>query len=231
MEQTGSRIALHFSNEGKARTLKFARVICAVPFTMLRQVEGLRALPLSKEKQKAIAEFGYGNNSKVMSGFTERWWRDPAAKLPALSNGSTFTDLPYQCSWETSRGQKGKRGILTNFLGGAPAQQLTTERYDTFRQELARVFPGIENKFDSQRAVMNWQKHPFTHGSYSCPLVGQFTTMLTAAATPELDGRLIFAGEHTSAAFSGFMNGAVESGNRAAREILEPKLNELPKAA
>jgi monoamine oxidase len=76
---------------------------------------------------------------------------------------------------------------------------------------------------------MNWPKHPFVRASYTCPLVGQFTTLLGAAATPELGGRLIFAGEHTSPDFSGFMNGAVESGNRAAREILEPA--ELKKAA
>ena len=54
---------------------------------------------------------------------------------------------------------------------------------------------------------------------------------LEAAPAPELDGRLLFAGEHTSTEFSGFMNGAVESGNRAADEILQPKKSELPKAA
>jgi len=231
IEQSGARMALHFATDSGTRSVKFTRVICAIPFTMLRQVEGVRQLGLNADKQRAIAQFGYGNNSKIVSGFSDRWWRNPAAKLPAPSNGSTFTDLPYQCSWETSRGQKGERGILTNFLGGAPAEHLTPERYATFRKELARVFPGIENKFDGRRTIMNWPKHPLTRGSYSCPLVGQFTTLLAAAATPELEGRLIFAGEHTSANFSGFMNGAVESGNRAAREILEPKKNELPKAA
>ena len=50
-------------------------------------------------------------------------------------------------------------------------------------------------------------------------------TLLEVAPQPELDGRLIFAGEHTSGDFSGFMNGAVQSGNRAAKEILEPKKN------
>jgi len=231
IEQAGARIGLHFTTDGKTRSAKFTRVICAAPFTMLRQIQGVRELPLSAEKQKAIAEFGYGNNSKVMSGFTERWWRNPAVKLPAPSNGSTFTDLIYQCTWETSRGQEGAHGILTNFLGGAPAGQLTAERYATFQQELGRVFPGIENKFDGRRATMNWPKYPFVQGSYSCPLVGQFTTLLAAAAVPELDGRLIFAGEHTSADFSGFMNGAVESGNRAAREILGSGKSELKKAA
>ena len=57
-------------------------------------------------------------------------------------------------------------------------------------------------------------------GSYSCPMVGQYTWVYGAAATPELENRLIFAGEHTSAESPGFMNGGVESGNRAVRELL-----------
>jgi monoamine oxidase len=78
---------------------------------------------------------------------------------------------------------------------------------------------------------MNWPEYKFTRGSYTCPLVGQYTTLLKVAGKPELDGRLIFAGEHTSGEFSGFMNGAVQSGNRAAKEILEPEKTELNKAA
>jgi monoamine oxidase len=45
---------------------------------------------------------------------------------------------------------------------------------------------------------------------------GQYTTMLDVAAEPALGGRLQFAGEHTSGDFLGFMNGGVQSGNRAA---------------
>ena len=79
--------------------------------------------------------------------------------------------------------------------------------------------------------MMNWLEYKFTRGSYTCPLVGQYTTLLKVAGEPELGGRLIFAGEHTAGDFSGFMNGAVQSGNRAAKEILAPKKTELPKAA
>jgi monoamine oxidase len=211
--------------------VKFTRVICTVPFTMLRQVDGVRALALGRKKQEAIAQLGYGNNAKVMYGFTERWWRNPAVKLPASSNGSIFTDLPLQCTWESSRGQAGASGILTNFLGGAGARPFNAERFDKFRDELDRVFPGVAGKFDGKRAVMNWPEYKFTRGSYTCPLVGQYTTLLKVAGEPELDGRLIFAGEHTSGEFSGFMNGAVRSGNRAAKEILEPGKTELNKAA
>jgi monoamine oxidase len=59
--------------------------------------------------------------------------------------------------------------------------------------------------------------------SYSGPLAGQYCTFYENAAKPELDGKLIFAGEHTSMESAGFMNGAVESGERAAKELLGPK--------
>jgi monoamine oxidase len=223
MTQTGANVTLSFATGGSSKEVNFTRVVCALPFTMLRQIEEIKALALGRKKQEAIARLGYGNNAKVMYGFTERWWRNPAVKLPAPSNGSLFTDLPLQCTWESSRGQAGESGILTNFLGGAGAKPFTTERFDRFREELNRVFPGIAAKFDGKRALMNWFEYKFTRGSYTCPLVGQYTTLLNVAGEPELGGRLIFAGEHTSGDFSGFMNGAVQSGNRAAQEILEPK--------
>ena len=230
--QTGSNITLDFATDGGTKSVKFSRVVCTLPFTMLRLVDGIENLALSKKKQAAIAQFGYGDNAKVMYGFTERWWRNSALKLPAASNGSIFTDLPLQCTWETSRGQRGTSGILTNYLGGdAAARQLTPQSLASFHEQLNRVFPGVSEKFDGKRAIMNWPKYKFTRGSYSCPLVGQYTTMLKANSEPELNGRLIFAGEHTSTDFSGFMNGAVQSGNRAAREIIEPKNTELQRAA
>jgi monoamine oxidase len=222
LRERGGKLELHFATQSGTKSRRFSRVICALPFTILREVDGVKKLSLSDAKQRAIAQLGYGTNSKVMSGFTERWWRSAKLKLPAASNGSVFTDLGFQCTWETSRGQKGQSGILTNFLGGNPAGRLSDEDYAKFKINLDQVFPGIGQRFDGNHAIMNWPKNPFVRGSYTCPLAGQFTTLLAAAATPELDGRLIFAGEHTSADFSGFMNGAVESGNRAAGEILHP---------
>jgi monoamine oxidase len=229
--QAGPNLTLDFATDGATKPVKFARAICALPFTMLREIEGVTALGLSKEKQKAIAELGYGHNAKVMYGFTERWWRNAAAGLPASGNGSVLTDLPLQCTWETSRAQTGKGGILTNYLGGSATKNLGGDRGDKFKEELTRIFPGIDGKFDANRAVMNWPEYKFVRGSYTCPLVGQFTTLLEVSAEPELNGRLIFAGEHTAGELSGFMNGAVQSGNRAAQEIIAPKRNQFRKAA
>jgi monoamine oxidase len=67
---------------------------------------------------------------------------------------------------------------------------------------------------------MNWTTNPYSLGSYTCPRPGQVTEFIddNVAATPA--GNMIFAGEHTSAQFSGFMNGAAESGRMAAEQVL-----------
>jgi monoamine oxidase len=86
---------------------------------------------------------------------------------------------------------------------------------------LAAISPAFGSSLDPEtRASFFWGRYPHMLGSYASPRTGQYTTMLEAAPMPELNGRLHFAGEHTSADFLGYMNGAVESGERVAREIL-----------
>jgi monoamine oxidase len=51
--------------------------------------------------------------------------------------------------------------------------------------------------------------------------VGQYTTLLDVAPEPALKGRLQFAGEHTSSEFLGFMDGCVQSGNRASEALIK----------
>ena len=66
-----------------------------------------------------------------------------------------------------------------------------------------------------------WAVYPYTLGSYASCKVGQYTTMLEVAAEPALGGRLQFAGEHTSSDFLGYMNGGVQSGNRASEALIK----------
>ncbi len=197
----------------------FSKTICALPFTMLRggKIAGLKKLGLSKEKLKAIEELGYGNNTKAMIAFKSPIWR----KAEPANNGSTYSDQSFQACWECSRGQEGPSGILVNFLGGKTAVDASPkDRFDTTLSELDKIFPGAEAAYLGKRVMNHWPSQKFMLGSYTCPLIGQVTTMLEHCATPELDGKLLFAGEHTSADFSGFMCGAIESGNRAAKEAL-----------
>jgi monoamine oxidase len=104
-------------------------------------------------------------------------------------------------------------------MGGTRGAQFTSDRLQKFLAELDQVFPGIAAKSDKRSRMMNWPSMRWMKASYSCPLVGQATWIPEAAGAPELDGRLAFAGEHTSVDFGGFMNGGVESGERAAKEL------------
>ncbi|MFD0892759.1 FAD-dependent oxidoreductase [Luteolibacter ambystomatis] len=216
--KTGLRLTFR---HGSQRVVKdAAHVICAIPFTVLRHVEGIDSLGLSAEKKRAIHTFGYGANVKVMWGVKERVWRQESGGRDFYCNGSVVSDLPFQQFWETSRGQKGRSGILTNFIGGTPAANWTAERLKAFPGEAEKVFPALAGQWDGNRAVMNWPKVKWNRGSYSATLVGQYTWAYAASATQELGGALVFAGEHTSPDFGGFMNGGVESGERAAKEVL-----------
>lgn len=218
--EEGSKIKLIFSTDRKGVVASYENVIMTLPFTILRGIEGIFDLKLGDDKKRAIKEMGYGTNLKVMYGFTERLWRQPAGGRDFFCNGSVYADKSFQSVWETSRGQSGDSGIITNFMGGSPGAQYGPERVDQFITELDSIFPGLKAKADGNRTMLNWPSMKTVKGSYSCPLVGQYTWVYGAAATPELDGRLIFAGEHTSAESPGFMNGGVDTGNRAAKELL-----------
>lgn len=217
---TEDGLALSFRTPSGVVDAASDRVVLALPFTTLREVEGIDTLGLSAAKLKSIRELGYGNNAKIMTATRGRPWRSADRRGFSFS-GALYTDKAAQIIWETSRGQKGEGGILTNFLSLEPAEGPPAAAAAAFDTTIAALSEATAGALDtSRRAAMFWAASPFVKGSYAGPLVGQYTTLVDAAATPELDGRLYFAGEHTSARSIGYMNGAVESGERAAREVL-----------
>ena len=208
---------------GVASSQSFDAMILALPFTKLRKVKGLRRLKLSKDKLDFIRKLGMGSNSKIMNGTTSREWQNPAAAgLPAPSNSVFLTDLDFQCMWDTSRAQQqGRAGILTNYLGGRAAESDAKTALKNFRSGLKKMSPKIAESLDPNAvASFFWNTYRFTLGSYTAARPGQYTTILDVAAEPALNGRLQFAGEHTAADFSGFMNGGVCSGERAATDLI-----------
>jgi monoamine oxidase len=201
---------------GTAREIRARHLVLTVPFTMLRDV-GLD-VDLSPAKRLAIDTMGYGTNAKLMIGFGSRPWRETHR-----SNGSIMADLPYQLVWETSRGQAGRSGILTNFTGGRqglavgegePAMQATR-----VVAELERVVPGVAAARADQPAVrFHWPTNPWVRASYTAFRPGQWTTINGAAG--EAEGQIHFAGEHCSIEAQGFMEGGCETGERVADEVM-----------
>lgn len=218
----GDGFRLTFANEGNPPVERnFTRVVLTLPFTRLREVKGLGGLGLSAEKMKVINEQGYGVNSKLMVGTTSRPWQQQLLGINSPLTGTIYSDRGFQIVWDTSAGQQGMGGVLTNFITGAAAKSEESAVLATLESGLASLSPDLASALNTKvRASFFWPNHPHTKASYAGPLVGQYTSFAENGAKAELGNRLFFAGEHTSANFQGFMNGAVESGERVAREIL-----------
>jgi monoamine oxidase len=197
-----------------SQELTAERVVLAIPFTLLREVK--LDLQLPEVKKKAIRELGYGTNAKLMVGFSDRVWR-----AEAQSNGSVMTDLPFQLTWEATRLQPGKGGVLVNFTGGQHGLDIgqgpEAQHAQAFAAALERIYPGVAERRTGE-VRFHWPTFPWTKASYACYLPGQWTTI--AGAEGERVGNLHFCGEHTSMDFQGYMEGGCESGTRVAQEIL-----------
>jgi monoamine oxidase len=118
--------------------------------------------------------------------------------------------------------QPGTGGIITNYFGSRPGVSDASTALDAFKRDLPKMSQKMADSVD-WNAVTSWfwQVYPYTLGSYASAKVGQYTTMLDVASEPALGGRLQFAGEHTSSDFLGYMNGGVESGNRASKALIK----------
>lgn len=214
-QQRDGRYTLGFRRGSASSEVRARRVVLAVPFTTLRRVQLEVDLPAAK--RRAITELGYGSNAKLMIGFDERVWRTRHA-----SAGATFSDLPVQTTWETSRLQQGTAGILTNFTGGrhglALGEGSPKHQADAAVQSLEAIFPGLGSARAGMReARFHWPTHAWTLGSYACFRPGQWTGL--RGAMGERVGNLHFAGEHCALDNQGFMEGGLESGEWAAAAI------------
>jgi monoamine oxidase len=191
------------------------RVVLALPFSLLRQVDLTRA-GFTGPKALAINELPMGTNSKLQLQFTDRHWRSLGG------NGDSYSDTGYQSTWEVTRAQPGTSGILVDYtggtIGGSYGTQPASAYAATFLKQIEPLFPGITKKWNGRATLDVWKTYPWTQGSYSYWKVGQYTRF--SGAEKEAVGSCHFAGEHTSQDFQGYLNGAVESGNRAASEVL-----------
>jgi monoamine oxidase len=207
---------LTFAQGSGTRTVTADKVVLALPFSILRSSVDLSQAGFEPLKLTAIREQGMGTNSKLHVQFTSRFWRAQG------SNGDTFSDTGYQNTWEVTRAQPGKSGILVDYTGGTIGASFGSgtpeSRATQFLAEVEPVLPGATEAWNGLAAIDFWPGYRWTKGSYSFWKVGQYQRF--AGIEGRRQGNCLFAGEHTSIDFQGYLNGAVETGQRAAAEIL-----------
>ncbi len=211
---------LTFQADGASSTEVTADiVVMTAPFTTLRAVD-LEKSGWSTLKRKTIDELGMGTNSKLHFQFDEQVWHE------SHLSGDIVCDLPIQ-SLTVTYPVHGSTGILDNYTGGrAGASYAVSDAHAPAPESIsAPALSDIETLIPGATAAWNGKAYlsfmvadRWALGSYSCPTPGEYSTIFGAARLPE--GKVLFAGEHTSLNFFGFMNGAVETGERAAGEAL-----------
>ena len=206
-------------------------VVLAIPATVIRaKVAPDASLGIAPQTRAAIAGLQYGNNTKTMFQFGSN---EPFAALggdgtayasdPALPNVQVVFPSKTAAS-----GTDPTTPVMVDFGFGERGRQLPSVDPDGmgFLGGYDEIFPGaaaaaIPLLNGELFARAHWPSDPNALGSYTCNQPGYFTTMEGWLGEPA--GNLAFAGEHTDSFhnFQGFIEGAAQSGTRAAEYLLE----------
>lgn len=209
-------------------------VVLTIPFTILRDIN-INLKDITSDKLKCINELGYGMNTKLILSYNGMPWRNK----PNNAMGYLFhKDIVN--GWDSSYNKSSENpyGAYVCYFGGEFSKNLNKKSFknrlapkdhswknelpetdvQNIINELDKVFLNSKNEFQNKHIFVNWIDYPYTKGSYSCYKVGQWSTISGLEIEPI--GNVFFAGEHCSSDFQGFMNGAAETGRKAAESIL-----------
>lgn len=205
----GVRATLHSGRHTSQVQVDY--IVFALPATLLRRVPITPALPA--QQHEAISRLRYGRGTKTLLQFSKRFWRAPA-RLRAFGS-----PLPIGAVWEANEDQPGRPGILALLAGGsasdATADIVAREGIAGLARSLDWLGSRGHDVIASRQIV--WETDLWSRGGYAV-FDASFDPMLRGWLAQPF-GRLFFAGEHTSFKWQGYMNGAVESGRRAAAEV------------
>jgi monoamine oxidase len=211
LRQNQEGVTLSVMKGGKLHQVEADRVVIAIPFSVLRLVD-LDA-SFSPGKRAAIANLRYASQSHMYLQCRTRFWREQGL------SGAVWTDLPLHSIGDATEAQPGTRGVL-EIENAHQASQIVTglpaaERVPWALVQMRQVFPDFDEYFEGGTSVC-WDLEPHSLGGCAYFAPGEYTSLYPHIARSE--GRVHFAGEHTARIFT--MEGAAESGVRAAEEIM-----------
>lgn len=196
------------------RTIRARHVVVAIPPPLSSRIRYSPGLPGGRDQ--LLQRMPMGRVFKVNVIYPEPFWRADGWSGQANSDskllGTVFDNSP------TDSGP----GVLVGFLEGRHADAAATLDPD---QRRTRVVEDLVDYFGPRASTpvdyleLDWAKEEYSRGCY-----GAFATPGTLTRFgPHLRrpiGPLRWAGTETATRWAGYMDGAVESGQRAAREIL-----------
>lgn len=190
------------------------RVIVALPPTLAGRL--IYDPPLCGHRDQLTQRMAQGTVAKCMAIYETPFWREQG-----LSGTATSVPGPARVIFDNSP-PDGSPGVLLGFLEGRIARRLgqrpAGERRQAIVDGFARIFgPAAAAPVDYVERL--WAEEEFTRGCYGCAMpTGAWTEYGSALRAPV--GAIHWAGAETATVWSGYMDGALQSGERAAAEAL-----------
>ena len=211
IEYNNDGVEVSFLEDGKLTSLKGDKCVITMPVSLLRRTKINPAF--TADKMHCIRKQSYGHVMKIAMQYKHRFW-DESASI----GQRVFTDTPLRRVYHHSIDQPGPRGILLSFTSGSDAEKLgrmsEARRMEVSQSTCRKIWLDTPQYWEGGISKY-WNEDPWIRASYSVVGVGQkdFREILARK-----EGLCHFAGEHTSI-YRSSMNGAIESGLRASREI------------
>jgi monoamine oxidase len=214
LSQDSEKARITFLKAGTQQQIEADQVIVAIPFSVLRRMDLDGSF--SAQKRTAISELRYEDITEVFLQSRRRFWSDQGL------SGNAFTDLPISAVIDHTATQASSRGILQSQTEHNMARQVQAfapeERIRWTLEYMDKVHPGFAENFE-RGISFSWSEEPWSLGAWAYYGPGEMKILFPHVARPE--GRIHFAGEHTEGIM--ILEGAVQSGVRAAREISSPR--------
>ena len=211
VSQDPQQVRVSVSTGAGVQQVEADHVIVTAPFSVLRNWE--LDSTISSGKRAAIQNMRYESLTRVYVQSRTRFWAQQG------TTGDAVSDLPFCPVLDHTVTQAGTRGILEAQIEDETAREVWAmhpgERVSWTLKHMEKIHPGLTANFEGGTSF-SWDHDPFALGSWAYYAPGEMTAMYPHVS--ESEGRIHFAGEHTSVRM-GTLEGAAESGVRAANEV------------
>lgn len=218
-----NQVEVAYQHGAETQTVVADEVICTIPLPVLAETVDLSEAGLYAEQLEAIENTPMVPASRIVLQQQSRFvWQSEGVEGLFLA----YTDRAIERLMHSTNTQTGVSGIVQAYLQAENAVAAPeVETLEWANQEIAdNVFPLADDPslgWNGKGWAQHWHLDPWSRGAWSSPGPDQFTSSWWWwRSTPERDGPVHFAGEHTSL-YAGWMEGALESGQRAARDVLD----------
>lgn len=194
-------------------TWRASRAIVAVPPTLAGRIAYDPALP--PRRDRLTSAMPMGSVIKYLVVYERPFWREQGL------SGEAFSDTGITVTTFDDSTADGSHAALVTFSDGQVAREWSprtpAERRQAVLAELVRFF-GPRAAQPSDFAEQDWTVEPWSRGCYA-GILGPGVLSTAGAALREPCGRIHWSGTETASEWTGYIEGAIQSGERAAAEV------------